>query len=136
MRVVLWAAKWTNEKKGGSMDELISRRAAIDGLKEAFNPSITNFVKAKMVIDNLPSAQPEPHWIPCSERLPEEEQTVLVTCTDGQVYIYDRLEACDYEYDDMRFWEDNVGCYQPREDVIAWMPLPEPYGERRTDEAD
>ena len=66
-------------------------------------------------------------WIPCGERLPEEEQTVLVTCSDGGVYIYDRLNACDYEYDDMRFWEDNMGCYQPREDVIAWMPLPEPY---------
>lgn len=74
-------------------------------------------------------------WIPCSERLPEEEQTVLVTCSDGQVYIYDRLKACDYEYDDMRFWEDNMGCYQPREDVVAWMPLPEPYqAERKIDE--
>ena len=39
-------------------DDLISRQAAIDALKEAFNPSITNFVKAKIAIDNLPSAQP------------------------------------------------------------------------------
>ena len=39
--------------------DLIERQAAIDGLKEAFNPSITNFVKAKMVIDDLPSAQPQ-----------------------------------------------------------------------------
>ena len=79
-------------------------------------------------------SKPEQMWIPCSERLPEEEQTVLVTCSDGGVYIYDRLKACDYEYDDMRFWEDNMGCYQPMEDVIAWMPLPEPYAERRTDD--
>lgn len=40
-------------------DNLISRAAAIDALKEAFNPSITNFVKAKMAIDNLPPAQSE-----------------------------------------------------------------------------
>lgn len=48
-------------------DDTISRQAAIDALKEAFNPSITNFVKAKMVIDNLPSEQPERpkgKWIP------------------------------------------------------------------------
>lgn len=41
------------------MSNLIDRQQAIDALKEAFNPSITNFVKAKMAIDNLPSAQPE-----------------------------------------------------------------------------
>ena len=39
--------------------ELIRRKAAIEALKEAFNPSITNFVKAKLAIENLPSAQPE-----------------------------------------------------------------------------
>ena len=39
--------------------DTISRKAAIEALKEAFNPSITNFVKAKIAIDNLPSAQPE-----------------------------------------------------------------------------
>ena len=39
--------------------DCISRQAAIEALKEAFNPSITNFVKAKIAIDNLPSAQPE-----------------------------------------------------------------------------
>lgn len=87
------------------------------------------------LLDYFPVSEAErKDWIPCSERLPEEEQTVLVTCSDGQVYIYDRLKASDYEYDDMRFWEDNIGCYQPREDVVAWMPLPESYrAERRID---
>ena len=41
------------------MDDTVSRRAAIESLKEAFNPSITNFVKAKIAIENLPSAQQE-----------------------------------------------------------------------------
>lgn len=40
-------------------DDTISRAAAIEALKEAFNPSITNFVKAKLAIENLPSAQLE-----------------------------------------------------------------------------
>ena len=38
--------------------DTVSRKQAIDALKEAFNPSITNFVKAKIAIENLPSAQP------------------------------------------------------------------------------
>lgn len=25
-------------------------------------------------LDELPSAQPEPHWIPCSERLPDKDK--------------------------------------------------------------
>jgi hypothetical protein len=45
-------------QKGEPMSDLISRHAAIEALKEAFNPSITNFVKAKLAIENLPSAQP------------------------------------------------------------------------------
>ena len=36
--------------------DTISRQDAIEALKEAFNPSITNFVKAKLAIENLPSA--------------------------------------------------------------------------------
>ena len=44
---------------GTNDGDMISRKAAIEALKEAFNPSITNFVKAKIAIDKLPSAQPE-----------------------------------------------------------------------------
>ena len=59
------------------------------------------------------SAQPEQHWIPCSERLPEERGFYLTTTKDKAVY-------CDY-------WnEDN---FDRTEMVIAWMPLPEPYKE-------
>ena len=40
------------------------------------------------IIKALPSVQPEQRWVPCSERLPEEETDVLVTrkflgCRDG-----------------------------------------------------
>ena len=47
--------------------DCISRQTAIDALKEAFNPSITNFVKAKIAIDKLPSAQPEKRTQECTE---------------------------------------------------------------------
>ena len=57
-------------------------------------------------------------WIPCSERLPEERQEILATTTDnawGDVVIIRTY------YKEMH------------KSVIAWMPLPEPYAERRTD---
>ena len=58
-------------------------------------------------------------WIPCSERLPEERQEILATTTDnawGDVVIIRTY------YKEMH------------KSVIAWMPLPEPYAERKTDE--
>lgn len=51
-------------------------------------------------------------WVPCSERLPEEEVTVLVTNEDGIVYVDCLVDGV------WMVWRDNV---------VAWMPLPEPY---------
>ena len=95
-------------------DDTISRQQAINAVKNALDPSIVSFVKAKIAIENLqpsPSRPQEPHWIPVSERLPEERGYYLTTTKTGEVY-------CDY-------WdEDN---FNRTELVIAWMPLPEPY---------
>lgn len=77
--------------------------------------------------------KPEPHWIPCSERLPELDEDgysdkVLVCFSN-----FTGCEVCEYrECDDCHGWyvgdsDDNpedVGVH-----VIAWMPLPEPYRE-------
>ena len=39
------------------MSELINRQMAIDAMKDALDPHIVQFVKAKMAIEALPSAQ-------------------------------------------------------------------------------
>lgn len=70
-------------------------------------------------------------WIPCSERLPEIGQEVIVTTQNGSVcsniyYDYtdsNAKEPCFHSWDD-EMWN----CFMP--DVIAWQPLPEPYKER------
>lgn len=55
-------------------------------------------------------------WIPCSERLPEEDEGVLAT--DGRNIWIDT------------FWLDEDGdphfFYQRFDKVKAWMPLPDP----------
>lgn len=74
-------------------------------------------------------------WIPCSEVMPKEPGTYLVTHI-GNEYYGRFVEVLDYDYpregdDKMCFhqWDDDMrACYMPR-DIIAWQPLPKPYEE-------
>ena len=91
-----------------------------------WSEDVIYFATAERVLAELPSAQPEPQWIPCSERLPEdveigEEYPTVIFCTKDNVYVG------FYEYYlGGRWWaaEDYTV-----DKVIAWMPLPEPYKE-------
>lgn len=94
------------------------------------------------------SAQPEQRWIPCSEMMPERiiheaietEQEFFVTVKErwpGEEWRYHTdIAFIPGDYID-EFWQTYNDWYEGQEvHVIAWMPLPEPYAERRTDEAD
>ena len=60
-------------------------------------------------------------WIPCSERLPEDEGYYLITEKSGFVTI-DYFRVLLLPYIDVREFSTNA---------IAWMPLPEPYREEQ-----
>lgn len=67
-------------------------------------------------------------WIPCSKRMPEEETDVLICNSTGNIAISRGTyctEASDWIWytSGWRFGE-----------VIAWMPLPEPYRAERREE--
>lgn len=146
-----------------------------------------NIEQEKMIVESLHSLYPMqrfeedaikavldalPRWIPCSERLPECEQEVLI-CTRKKVYgsrktglewiekpiitpaLYEdgtMLEIdSKWRWEDIDYagWNDEEDCgiipegwwenrhFNPDEvynnpvdrEVIAWMPLPEPYEE-------
>lgn len=80
-------------------------------------------------MDNCPSAQPEPQWISCSERYPDMDERVLVYTVAHEYHVWD----CMSNRADNYFWEDEAGLYHDKYEVDLWLPLPEPYAERRTD---
>lgn len=81
-------------------------------------------------IDEQPTIEAEPRWIPCSERLPEKLFGCLVTVWDTNPITFDEFEnILPYFVGwDGEQWNDDDGEQCPFE-VIAWMPLPEPYRE-------
>lgn len=120
-------------------NDLISRQSAIDALakhEKSKGHNYTLFVdivsECAEVIRDLPSITPkaEQRWILCSERLPENDDFVFVTVLDEQ-------GDTPYRYSDFGWYLDRAKCWiidiEQRTDVIAWMPLPEPYTERRTE---
>ena len=68
----------------------------------------------KKVIERLEST----NWIPVSERLPEDDTTVLVTCKTRRGTTFVSVGYCIYGS-----WRLNC------KGVTAWQPLPEPYKE-------
>ena len=57
-------------------------------------------------------------WIPCSERLPNEKEIVLITNDKGNV----RCGQFRGTYKKWWNWKGNT-----LETVLAWMPLPKPW---------
>ena len=119
------------------MDSLISRQAAIDAVMaydfkcpqymKRFVTELRDAMKADLIddIQELPSAQPEPQWIPCSERLPEEYGNYLVSIEGEETDIgsidpkVGRWSLCDATG---FYWADNLHVK-----ITAWCELPEPY---------
>ena len=123
------------------MSDLISRQAAIDALSKAglINYAATGdgngMIQAVNVIKELPSAQPEQRWIPCSERLPEEKDAGILKKLGTEKkseYVLATVEvkgermtvtACTHDGK----WDWNMKYAFPDFNIVAWMPLPEPW---------
>lgn len=116
------------------MGDLINRRAAIDlfpddDLEYDTKGGYVAPHLARQMICELPSAQPEQRWIPCSERLPYaeygESDNVLATCG------YRDVEDGSIRWIKTLYFNGGNWCHPTGETylekVYAWMPLPEPY---------
>ena len=125
------------------MNDLISRQAVVDvieaksdeiyktkqsGATFPHDDFFQGMAYAADIVANMPS---EPQWIPCSERLPEEKQDVLLAFRHNMVVGFWE----DILNDGGQAWYANSGngWFTGTESVdddgfpIAWMPLPECY---------
>lgn len=113
------------ENKG----DLISRQAVLE-LATPVGTMYADMTEEMISADDvrkLPSVQPINKWIPVSERLPEDHKDVLICLSSDQICI-----GC-YNSHRLPFSNNAIGwgaSYTHNwcsNDVIAWMPLPEPY---------
>lgn len=104
-------SKWLEQEPCG---DCISREAMLSlQAKYAQDMSTTIFWQMRDNIRALPSVTPKEKtgWIPVSERLPEESKRYVVAT----------------KYNDVMtdFYTGEI--FLQGDDIIAWMPLPEPY---------
>ena len=116
------------EKKFGELD-CISRADAIKAMQDKAKKlknedTINGLCGAVAILFDMPSIIPqEPRWIPVSERYPkfkDEYKYFLVTDAKGRVRVEEFYISLDGE---------QQPCFSGMIDVIAWMPLPQPYKE-------
>lgn len=135
------------------MSDLISREEAIEAIQNAYckpckergddhnevRCRACEYDNAIIQIDALPSADTE--WIPCNERLPNVEDCPMdCMVTRRSKYVGNYTDMAVAEADGTWTHEDwkaitikgEATCISTRDaDIVAWMPLPEPYREEK-----
>lgn len=114
---------------------MISRQAAIDALDGKIE--ITGRTNAEAVkgyvrlvkdrLERLPSAQPEPRWIPCDKDEPDEDMECWVTVKTTDTLYRGNFTKRYGERRDKGFITS--GGFMWWNTALAWMPIyePEPY---------
>lgn len=102
----------------------LDTQKSIGALSElAYETGVQYALNALKPLDNTSM-----RWIPCHDRLPEEveigeEYPTVIFCTIDETYC-GFLEYTEYG----KTWWSGDAEYEVDE-VVAWMPLPEPYKE-------
>lgn len=95
------------------------------GLSPEEVEDVNNFNKSQVghLLKKLSEEQRKHRWIPVKERLPEAKEDVLVCTKSGWILI----AWYDPRGEMWHIAPSDVGMV--RKDIVAWMPLPEPYQE-------
>lgn len=80
-----------------------------------FNSTLQRFA-----LKDIEVIEPEPHWIPCSERTPETDEVMLVTAQPKK-----GAPNVNRAYYMNGHWHGSGSM----SNVVAWMEMPEPYKE-------
>ena len=133
-------------------EDLIKRSDAIKAIEElpnAYNGWSDAYDKAYIIstLEEVPKAdRPQGEWIPCSERLPEDIRPVIVTWKNNdpesyyQYIVGKHFIGTAHYHRGKWYWYSSVtedllaeyGKCDSEEfdeaiEVVAWMPLPEPW---------
>lgn len=95
-------------------DDAVSREAVMK--LKSHKPEYGDMIYA-FDVELLPPVTPKQRWIPVSERLPEESGSYLTTTRNNAVRVNHFYAGHGRQV------------FGYRNNVIAWMPLPEPYKE-------
>ena len=131
------------------MDDMISRQAVINEMKDMYTAAeewaqgahdddtraraescMATNVELKLRIEKLPSVQPQ-RWISVTERLPNDDEEVIVTCLDDSGDTPFSYTTVAWHYKGMWVCENERCPF-----VVAWMPLPESYKGEQDEQVD
>ena len=104
------------------MGDLIERQAALDAVNDCG-------ICIQKILD-IPSADPERKWIPVTEALPKDGEFVLLTIRRlDKKYNQNPFISVGYiSWNQNAWWCAHDGdCDEHNVNVLAWMPLPEPW---------
>lgn len=110
-----------------SSEDYISREAVDNYIVKLMSGYLYDEERARLedltaYIWELPSITPQQtKWISVSERLPEENISVIGTTKYDDIYETELYDDCG----EKKWYAD--GCYDVP--IVAWLPLPEPYRE-------
>jgi len=123
---------FVQKQKGEAMADLIRLE---DVLAIIDKRTVKGKLQVAREVLGLQTVKPEPHWIPCSERLPEDGERVLATHLGG---LNPDRQVIEHIYKNGEFtlgWDMDINMDSPTfgqrymGKVVAWMPLPECYRE-------
>ena len=111
--------------------DLISREETLTAFSDyvAGGMSMDDFKALWDIVTKMPPANP---WIPVSERLPEKSGRYLAYIVNEYDNELQYSMTCEYFTDGPFHWFPDDECAS--DNVIAWMPLPEPYKAESEDE--
>ena len=120
-----------------NVGDCISRQAVVKFFNDwiscldenCHHQSVADMIIIKNDFKNLPSAQPEQRWIPCSVRLPEDDTEVLV-------YLFENNKSPYIAWVSDGRWYTEDFEVEREDEPVEWMPLPEPYNQALRKETD
>ena len=96
------------------------------GIGEREFPFEADIVASLMMeIEEAPTIEPEPHWIPVSERLPDAEKKIYWVCTDSGYQCQCRWTNVNHFWTNLTTdWHWHIMDVPKHTEVIAWKSLP------------